>query len=69
MITTAVGQPQMEAGQQTFGSLFRSTTGEVRPLPLKPILYLHGEPRILWEQAESWESSLTDGRTYKKYAK
>ncbi|WMV51439.1 hypothetical protein MTR67_044824 [Solanum verrucosum] len=46
------GQPQSEAGQHTFSSLFKPTSAETRPVPLKPISYLHGEPRIIWEQAE-----------------
>ncbi|KAG5592651.1 hypothetical protein H5410_043165 [Solanum commersonii] len=42
---TAAGQPLREAGQQTFASLFKSPAGEVTPLPLKLISYLHGKPR------------------------
>ncbi|KAH0710064.1 hypothetical protein KY284_011491 [Solanum tuberosum] len=64
MITMTAGQPQSEAGQQTFASLFKPTSGETRPIPLKPISYLHGEPRIIWEQAEVEQMIVNENLQY-----
>ncbi|KAG5596571.1 hypothetical protein H5410_037803 [Solanum commersonii] len=63
------GQPRSEAGQQTFASLFRSTSGEIIPLPLKSILYLHGKPRIMWEQAEVEQMIVNENFQYEVVGK
>uniref|UniRef100_M1C7X1 Uncharacterized protein n=1 Tax=Solanum tuberosum TaxID=4113 RepID=M1C7X1_SOLTU len=52
MATTAAGQPSGEVGQQTYANLLRSSTVERRPVSLKPLTYLHGEPRVVWDQLE-----------------
>ncbi|XP_049394640.1 uncharacterized protein LOC125858913 [Solanum stenotomum] len=52
MVAAAAGQPSGEASQQTYASLLRSSTEERRPVSLKPLTYLHGEPRVIWDQSE-----------------
>lgn len=43
----------MMAGQQTYASLLHPTTGSVESLPLKPVSYSHGEPRLVWDQLKN----------------
>ncbi|KAG5600133.1 hypothetical protein H5410_031503 [Solanum commersonii] len=60
----AASQPLMEAGHRTYASLFRSTAGEVKWLPLKPISYQHGEPRVIWDQSEIEQMIINEDLQY-----
>ncbi|KAH0658204.1 hypothetical protein KY289_026952 [Solanum tuberosum] len=64
MTTTAASQPLMEADYQTCASLFRSTAGEVKSLPLKPISYQHGEPKVIWDQSEIEQMIINEDLQY-----
>ncbi|KAH0713421.1 hypothetical protein KY289_009380 [Solanum tuberosum] len=64
MTVMMAGQPPIEAGQQTYASLLRPTTGAVKSLPLKPISYLHGEPRLVWDQSEVEQMIVNENLQY-----
>ncbi|KAF3653731.1 hypothetical protein FXO38_15513 [Capsicum annuum] len=61
MATMAVGQPLPEVSQpkvpelqqgvgMTYAATLKPTISKAIPLPLKPITYLHGELRVVWEE-------------------
>lgn len=55
MATPAVSQPPPEVGQQaplSYASILKPPATKIKPVPLKPIKYLRGEPIALWDQAE-----------------
>ncbi|KAH0643590.1 hypothetical protein KY289_034564 [Solanum tuberosum] len=64
MAMLAVGQsPLMEAGPTTqviiedplkksYANILKPPQSQYKPIPLKQIAYLHGEPRIVWEEEE-----------------
>ncbi|WMV09736.1 hypothetical protein MTR67_003121 [Solanum verrucosum] len=60
----AAGQPSGEVGQQTYASLLRSSTVERRPVSLKPITYLHSEPRVEWDQLEVEQMIVNENLQY-----
>ncbi|KAK4737129.1 hypothetical protein R3W88_000826 [Solanum pinnatisectum] len=62
MATTTIGQPpSMEVGlptmptyhnKPTYANILSTHAQKTKSLPLKPIMYLHGEPKIVWEEEE-----------------
>uniref|UniRef100_M1DWF8 DUF4283 domain-containing protein n=1 Tax=Solanum tuberosum TaxID=4113 RepID=M1DWF8_SOLTU len=62
MATMAIGQPpSMEAclptmfndhNKPTYANTLVTQAQKSKPLPLKPITCLHGEPKIVWEEEE-----------------
>ncbi|KAH0632725.1 hypothetical protein KY284_035511 [Solanum tuberosum] len=62
MTTNSPGQPLLGVGQAVVGmepdtrrkyaDVLRPASGIAKPIPMKPIAYLHGEPRIIWEEEE-----------------
>ncbi|WMV46852.1 hypothetical protein MTR67_040237 [Solanum verrucosum] len=50
---TEVGQPALFAKPvMSYAGSLKPTAISVKPLSLKPISYLHGEPIVMWEQDE-----------------
>ncbi|KAH0639750.1 hypothetical protein KY285_036336 [Solanum tuberosum] len=55
MAATTSGQPHPEAGLLIVPkghSYVHSLRRAIKPIPLKPLTYLHGEPQVIWEQKE-----------------
>ncbi|KAH0742869.1 hypothetical protein KY290_030862 [Solanum tuberosum] len=58
MAATASGQPSPEVGlpivpnRPSYAASLGYPKAQIKPLPLKPISYLHGEPQVIWEQEE-----------------
>ncbi|KAH0651620.1 hypothetical protein KY290_032943 [Solanum tuberosum] len=58
MAASASGQPPSEVGRLvtpstlTYAESLRLEKTNIKPLPLKPITYLHGEPEVIWELEE-----------------
>lgn len=52
MAAPASGQPPGRVGQpaMSYASLLKPLIPNIRPVPLKPISYLHGEPIVVWDQ-------------------
>ncbi|KAG5591323.1 hypothetical protein H5410_041837 [Solanum commersonii] len=50
MVAAAAGQPSGEASQ--------------RPVSLKPLTYLHGEPRVIWDQSEVEQMIVNENLQY-----
>lgn len=49
-----VALPQILVPQQVLGmnyaTTLQPTTSKIIPLPIKSITYLHGKPRLVWEE-------------------
>ncbi|KAG5570641.1 hypothetical protein H5410_060407 [Solanum commersonii] len=52
MATTATGSPNPKSHKPTYAGLLQPQTATKKFIPLKSIIYLHGEPKIIWEQEE-----------------
>lgn len=54
IVSLAVGQPPPGAGQpsQSYASILKPPASSTKPLPLKLVSYLHGEPMVIWDQTE-----------------
>ncbi|WMV54243.1 hypothetical protein MTR67_047628 [Solanum verrucosum] len=57
MAATTTGQPPPEVGLViasggTYAEKLKPKMSQYQPIPLKPIIYLHGEPQVIWEQEE-----------------
>ncbi|KAG5570893.1 hypothetical protein H5410_060659 [Solanum commersonii] len=65
MTNLASGQPLMEVvpptqiqptaninGELTYAAKLQPIRSARVPVPRKPITYLHGEPRVIWEEEE-----------------
>ncbi|KAG5620331.1 hypothetical protein H5410_005549, partial [Solanum commersonii] len=52
--TTAKGQPPPGVGRLavSYVDFLRQQKAQVKPVQMKPILYLHGESQVIWEQEE-----------------
>ncbi|WMV59749.1 hypothetical protein MTR67_053134 [Solanum verrucosum] len=62
MATTSIGQPPLievgmplkptDQNKPTYASTLATHVQKTKPLPLKAITYLHGEPKIVWDEEE-----------------
>ncbi|KAH0695998.1 hypothetical protein KY289_013480 [Solanum tuberosum] len=54
MAATAKGQPPSGVGRLavSYADSLRQQKAQVKPVQMKPISYLHGEPQVIWEQEE-----------------
>uniref|UniRef100_M1BH23 Non-LTR retroelement reverse transcriptase n=1 Tax=Solanum tuberosum TaxID=4113 RepID=M1BH23_SOLTU len=67
MAATATGQPPPEVGQLhggTYAEKLKPKTAHIKPIPLKPITYLHGEPQVIWEQDEVEQMIVNENLEY-----
>ncbi|KAH0761354.1 hypothetical protein KY290_017427 [Solanum tuberosum] len=72
MANTASGQPPTEVGQPantimpiaTYANTLKPTPSNTKPIPLKPISYLHGEPRVLWDQEDINQMIINENLEY-----
>ncbi|WMV31015.1 hypothetical protein MTR67_024400 [Solanum verrucosum] len=72
MATTAGGQPPNEVGQPallsnpfiSYMEKLKPISLNTKPIPLKPISYLHGEPTVLWEQEEINQMIINENLEY-----
>ncbi|KAG5605758.1 hypothetical protein H5410_027250 [Solanum commersonii] len=42
----------LDPPRSNYADILRPSTVNKKPIPMKPITYLHGEPRVIWEEAE-----------------
>ncbi|KAH0639363.1 hypothetical protein KY285_035949 [Solanum tuberosum] len=67
MAATATGQPPTEVGQLhggTYAEKLKPKTAHIKPIPLKPITYLHGEPQVIWEEEEVEQMIVNENLEY-----
>ncbi|KAH0749082.1 hypothetical protein KY290_028314 [Solanum tuberosum] len=67
MATTATGQPPTEVGQLyggTYAEKLKPKIAHTKPIPLKPITYLPGEPQVIWEQEEVEQMIVNENLEY-----
>ncbi|KAH0633248.1 hypothetical protein KY284_036034 [Solanum tuberosum] len=67
MAATATGQPPTEVGQLhggTYAEKLKPKTTHIKPIPLKPITYLHGEPQVIWEEEEVEQMIVNENLEY-----
>ncbi|KAG5570617.1 hypothetical protein H5410_060383 [Solanum commersonii] len=66
MATSAGGHPPTGVGQpaMSYASLLRPPSMTSKPLPLKPISYLHGEPIVVWDQEEIDQMIINESLQY-----
>ncbi|KAG5581387.1 hypothetical protein H5410_052014 [Solanum commersonii] len=71
MATSTTGQPPPTGGDRAtieanaspnlnFLAPLRPTQPSAKPIPMKPVAYLHGEPRVIWEEDEVEQMIIKD---------
>uniref|UniRef100_A0A0V0GVI4 Putative ovule protein n=1 Tax=Solanum chacoense TaxID=4108 RepID=A0A0V0GVI4_SOLCH len=59
MVCTILGQPSSEIGRRKeFVLSFKSIPFTTKSLPVRPISYLYGELRIIWEEGEVTQKTI-----------
>ncbi|WMV29405.1 hypothetical protein MTR67_022790 [Solanum verrucosum] len=69
MATTDGDQPSIEGGQPfkekpSDANALCPTHTNIKPVQLKPVTYLHGEPIVLWEQEEVNQMIINENLEY-----
>ncbi|KAG5616263.1 hypothetical protein H5410_016087 [Solanum commersonii] len=70
LAATASGQPPPEVGlpvvpnRPSYAASLGYPKAQIKPLPLKPISYLHGEPQVIWEQEEVNQMIINENLEY-----
>lgn len=57
MATTSTGQPLTGVDyhknpKPNYADILKQPQPELKSIPMKPVVYLHGEPRVVWEEDE-----------------
>ncbi|KAH0636615.1 hypothetical protein KY289_036530 [Solanum tuberosum] len=69
MAATPSGQPPPEASllvvpKGPYADSLRQPQSAIKPIPLKLLTYLHGEPQVIWEQKEVNQMIINENLEY-----